>query len=117
MSSILICFRFEVLSIEDSFQTESAVGFQKDSELLELFNYHFARMKESGILAKTLSPIFTRASKMEATVNGQMAQPSADELGLSYTTVSFPFIVLSIGIVSTMILSVYERFIFLWKIT
>ena len=54
---------------------------------------------------------------MEATVNGQMAQPSADELGLSYTTVSFPFIVLSIGIVSTMILSVYERFIFLWKIT
>ena len=97
------------MPIEDAIESKNAFGLQKDSELLEIFNYHLLKMKETGFLAHTFRSIVDPQSKMKKSSNNNEGQASA-ELGLGFTTVSFPFIFLLMGIIFSIAISAYEYF-------
>ena len=79
------------LDVIGSYDTFLALGLQKDSELLPLFDYYLIKMKQSGLLAKLLSGWQQTILHLSTTRNGNLAT----ELG--YRSVLLPFIFVLVG--------------------
>ncbi len=71
------------------------IGLQKDSEFIQLFNYHFQKMKDGGIIRL----ISKRWNNENVDPPDSQQSPSRIATSLGYDHVSFPFIPIALGIV------------------
>lgn len=92
----------------DSSKDNRALGFQKNSELVQLFNYHLARLRESGLIAYMDHRYFP------SDVTPENHEDPVGYIELGPDTLIFPFLVLQLGIVSAMALIGWEK---LWKLS
>ena len=75
---------------QESLRTDLAWGFQKNSELLPVFNHYIHQMQETGVLDKLRREIVGRQKNANsAKVLGAMM--------LGYEDLAIPFLVLLIG--------------------
>ena len=93
-----------VSPIIDGGKDRVAIGLQKDSEFTKLFNYHLIKLHESGILDKMEKLHFSP---------DPVLIPSAAEIEesykLAYDKVTFPFLVLLLGIALSVGASICEK--------
>ena len=81
------------LEIDEKYTELLAFGFQKDSELLGIFNYYLARMIENGLVSKTRKKWLNDPRKEE-----ELNKPNSQANVLSYFEVASLFIMLLGGI-------------------
>ena len=86
---------------------EVGLSFQKDSEMVGIFNYYLRKTQENGIM---------RILEQKMGIIPQTDKLSHDikENGLGYENVAFPFSILLIGILASILLIVIEALRF-WK--
>ena len=77
------------LNINDKFIESLALGFQKDSELLPIFNFYLAKLRENGVLSQILTT-WLKKRPLDVTTNS-----IAYELG--YYDLIFPFLAILCG--------------------
>ena len=96
---------FEVLHLSDSIKYKSSFALQKESEFTQIFNYHIAKLDETGVL-DTLRLKYLQKSL-------SVANPSKS-ITLGFNNVLFPFLILMLGILFGVGFSLYERALFCW---
>ena len=98
-ASLTIFFLTWILS-QDGLKGPLAWAFQRDSEFVELFNYHFQKMDEGGLLSQLQKTIYNKETHDDK-CNVQM-------ITIGYENVAFPCLVLITGFVLALIYSVAE---------
>ena len=88
--------------LDESYMVPLSLGFQKDSEFVDLFNYELSRMKEFGILPMIIKTINTRKPS-----NHEVSKDNAAQV-LGFENVIFPFLALSIGIIIASVSTFFE---------
>ena len=88
------------LRMSDSTPTVGGLGIQKNSDLLDILNYHMLRLYENGIIER----IVKKWPEMSRNEEFEMAEPG----GLAFNNVLFPFTILAIGIITAMVFSLLE---------
>ena len=89
-----------LISPQDGLGNPLAWAFQKDSEFVELFNYHIQKMDEGGLLNQLQKTIYKKETG-EDKCNVEMIM-------IGYENVAFPCLVLVSGFVLAMAYSVAE---------
>ena len=74
---------------QDGLKGPLAWAFQKDSEFLECFNYHFQKMDEGGLLSHLQKTIYTEKTYED--------KNDVEMTTLGYENVAFPCLVLIMG--------------------
>ena len=85
---------------QDGLRGPLAWAFQRDSEFVELFNYHFQKMDEGGLLNQLQKTIYNKET-YEDKCNVQM-------ITIGYENVAFPCLVLITGLIVALLYSVAE---------
>ena len=88
------------LRMSDSTPTVGGFGIQKNSDLMDILNYHMLRLVENGIIER----IVKKWPEMSRNEEFEMAEP----VGLAFNNVLFPFTILAIGTVTAFVLSWLE---------
>ena len=91
---------FEILSLSDSIKYKSSFALQKDSEFTQIFNYHIAKLDETGVLDSL------RFTYLPKTVT--VSNPSKS-ISLGFNNVLFPFLILVFGIFFGTFFSLFEK--------
>ena len=91
---------FEILSLSDVITYKSSFALQKDSEFTQLFNYHIAKMDETGVLDALRLSYFPKTIPRKTTSKSK---------SLGFDNVLFPFIILCGGIFIAVTLNVMEK--------
>ena len=78
---------FQILPLRDAIVYDSFLAFQKDSELTKLFNFHIAKMRQSGVLDLMVKKYLERDD----------FRGKNEVAALGFDNVLFPFLMLSIG--------------------
>ena len=89
-----------LISLQDGLGNPLAWAFQKDSEFVELFNYHIQKMDEGGLLNQLQKTIYKKETG-EDKCNVEMIM-------IGYENVAFPCLVLVSGFVLALAYSVAE---------
>ena len=105
----LYLIKFTNLVLQGSISEPSAWAFQKDSELVDLFDYHLHKMKEIGMRDRLWQEVEKKPIMNQDSINGQ------GHNAIGYENVAFPFIELLIGLFSASMLLVIEAAIFYKK--
>ena len=108
-TSLSVFGKPHVSSPESYMITHLALGFQKDSELREMFNYHITRLRVAGLLEQLHDRWVLQGEpeKTERTTPGQESLITAFTLG--YENLLFPFSVFCCGLVISLGLSIVEK--------
>lgn len=77
---------FKVTVLTDAFKDHIAIGFPKDSEFKDIFNYHLTILEESGILHKLRKKYFSEALPLDLN--------TSEKIVLGFENVVFPFLYL-----------------------
>ena len=85
---------------QDGLRGPLAWAFQRDSEFVELFNYHFQKMDEGGLLNQLQKTIYNKETH-EDKCNVQM-------ITIGYENVAFPCLVLITGLIVALLYSMAE---------
>ncbi len=91
---------FKVTVFTDAIKDNTALGFPKNSEFLQLFNYHLSKLMESGIIESMQKTHFPKALPVDL-------NPS-EALVLGYENVLFPFLILIFGLSVSIFCSCFE---------
>ena len=75
-----------------------AWAFQKDSEFIDLFDYHLQKMKEIGTIDKYQCIIDDKVRR-----NKDASNMKEEHLALGYGNVAFPFLALATGLIMAML--------------
>ena len=94
------------MDIDEAFTQSNGFGFQLDSEFTDLFNYHLSKLRESGVMGNTFKKYMYPKPETIKALEDALAQ-TTEELG--YGTVLFPFLALTLGSVTALVISLYER--------
>ena len=86
---------------------EVGLSFQKNSEMVGIFNYYLRKTQENGIMS-------ILEHKMGIIPQTDQFAHNIKENGLGYENVAFPFSILVIGILASILQIVIEALIF-WK--
>ncbi|TRY72125.1 hypothetical protein TCAL_09051 [Tigriopus californicus] len=78
-----------ILSLVDMVDDAQGFGFQKNSEFLELFDFHILKLEESGVARRIRSELFPIANQ-DVSVNAGIT--------LGFENLIFPFLMLFVGI-------------------
>ena len=91
---------FQLLPLRDAIVYDSSFSFQKDSEFTKLFNFHIAKMHESGVSDLMVKKYLK--GKTDFGVDNEVA-------ALGFENVLFPFLMLSIGGILALKFCVLEK--------
>ncbi len=91
------------MDIKDAGVEDEAFAFQKNSDLVPIFNYHLLKMEENGVLDRIRMKwgLINPLQDIE-----KVTESSSFPLGLG--NVFFPFFILVVGSVSSSILGLVE---------
>ena len=80
-------------------------GFQKDSELLELFNYHLQKIQESGVYRKIEEKMYYDLNEDDTEKEKYLLEDAAEteDYVLGYKNVAIPFSVLQVGLLVSLL--------------
>ena len=98
-------------SLKSIYYTQEAVrdslrwGFQKDSEVLELFNYHLQKIQESGVYRRLEQKMYYDLNEDDTEKEDYILEDAAEfeDYVLSYKNVAIPFSVLQIGLLVSLL--------------
>ena len=91
------------LNLDDTIPDYLSFAFPQDSELVDVFNHFFLKLRQTGVLQ--------RISERWAPKTLYNAQQDALESGtvLGFENLSFPFVGLATGIISAAVISLIEQ--------
>ncbi|TRY72054.1 hypothetical protein TCAL_17138 [Tigriopus californicus] len=94
-------FKVQPLPLVDQLYDNQGFGLQKDSEFLDVFNYHLHHFKETGMLYKNhvkwIAPNHARGSSTQS-----------EKVVLGYENLLFPFLILACGCLGAGIVVIVE---------
>ena len=103
-SSFISNHNLVVLDLEDQLYYHQTLAFKKDSEFVDLFNYHIKKLEETGILS-TLKDNWIPKGQGASLQDRQSIQA----ITLGFENLFFPFMILLFGLATGMFLSITEK--------
>lgn len=95
------------LKMSSPFVTHLGFTFQKNSELLPLFNYHLLKMLESGTIDK-ISRKWKENDKPDGSRDVTAESSQQEALVLGYDNLLFPFLIIFAGVGLAFLFSIGE---------
>ena len=92
-----------VLDLEDQLYYHQTFAFKRDSEFVDLFNYHIGVMEKSGVL-KHIQNVWIPKTGFATASDSQ-----SEAVVLGFENVAFPFLVVIVGAGIALTLSCFER--------
>ena len=89
-----------IIYFQERIKDEVGFAFQKDSELVDIFNYYLKKTQENGIMS-------ILEKKLGITSQPDKLDPIKENV-LGYENVAFPFAILLIGLMASIVHTVIE---------